>query len=118
MSRTITVATPENVLVTYRLAGFASRFVATLVDLAIQVVVLTLAGGAINVFAGAGLGLGNIATAIGFIAIFLILFVYAIFFEMLWGGRTPGKRLMGLRVIRDGGYPIDLVSSIIRNVLR
>jgi uncharacterized RDD family membrane protein YckC len=118
MSRTVTVTTPENVGVTYRVAGFASRFVATLIDLIIQVLLLTLAGGAINLFAGAGLGLGSIATAVGFIAIFLILFVYAIFFEMLWGGRTPGKRLMGLRVIKDGGYPIDLVSSAIRNVLR
>jgi uncharacterized RDD family membrane protein YckC len=118
MSRTVTVTTPENVVVTYRVAGFASRFVATLVDLTIQLILLILAAGAVNVFAGAGLGLGNIATAFGAIAIFLILFVYAIFFEMLWGGRTPGKRLMGLRVIRDGGYPIDLVSSAIRNVLR
>ena len=37
--------------------------------------------------------------------------------EGLWG-RSLGKRLLGLRVIRDGGYPINLTSSAIRNVLR
>jgi len=118
MSRTVVVTTPENVSITYRVAGAASRFAATLIDLTIQFTLLIFVGGAMNLFARAGFGLGSITTALGLIAVFLILFVYAIFFEMLWGGRTPGKRLMGLRVIRDGGYPIDLVSSAIRNVLR
>lgn len=65
-----------------------------------------------------GFGLSSITSALGSVVMFLILFAYPIVFEMRWGGRTPGKRVMGLRVIRDGGYPINLVSSAIRNVLR
>jgi hypothetical protein len=37
---------------------------------------------------------------------------------VLGGGRTPGKRMSGLRVVRAGGRPVDFVSSAIRNVLR
>jgi uncharacterized RDD family membrane protein YckC len=122
MSRTVTVTTPENVQVTYQVAGFASRFVATLIDLTIQLLLLLLAVGIFNGVAAvggtAGVGVGSIAYAFLFIAIFLIWFVYASFFELLWGGRTPGKRIMGLRVIRESGHPIDLISSAARNVLR
>src|SRR5260370_3675981 len=39
-------------------------------------------------------------------------------FETLWNGQTPGKRLLGIRVVRDGGYPIDLGSSVLRNLIR
>jgi uncharacterized RDD family membrane protein YckC len=122
MSRTVTVVTPENVQVTYQVAGFASRFVATLVDLILQALMIFLVLWVISLFnsldGGAGFGLGSIVTAVGLVVDFLILFAYPIFWEMRWGGRTPGKRLMGLRVIRDGGYPINLVSSATRNVLR
>ncbi len=47
-----------------------------------------------------------------------MLFGYFIAFEALWNGQTPGKRLVGLRVVRDGGYPIDFGASLIRNLIR
>ena len=43
---------------------------------------------------------------------------YFIFFEWLWDGQTPGKRLIKLRVIRDDGRPITLWEAIARNLLR
>ena len=36
----------------------------------------------------------------------------------MWNGQTPGKKLLGLRVVRDGGYPIDFGASLIRNLIR
>ncbi|MBV9851390.1 MAG: RDD family protein, partial [Armatimonadetes bacterium] len=33
-------------------------------------------------------------------------------------GQTPGKRQLGLRVIRDGGFPINIYAAIVRNLLR
>ncbi len=35
------------------------------------------------------------------IVLFLIFAGYFIFFEWLWNGQTPGKRLLKLRVIRE-----------------
>ncbi len=43
---------------------------------------------------------------------------YFIFFELTTGGRSPGKALLGLRVLRDGGEPVDLRASLMRNLLR
>jgi uncharacterized RDD family membrane protein YckC len=119
MSRTITVVTPENITVTYRLAGFASRFLAFLIDFMFQLLLEVLVILVIRLFSGADLfGVGNIMTAASIIAGYLIIFAYPIFWEMLWGGRTPGKRLFGIRVIREGGYPVNLIASVLRNVLR
>ncbi len=121
MSRTITVVTPENITITYALAGFASRFMATLVDLVLQCLLL-LAGAALQSLATGGrhggVSVASIVSAVWMVAFYIMVLAYATFFEMLWGGRTPGKRLFGLRVIRDGGYPITFVASITRNLLR
>jgi uncharacterized RDD family membrane protein YckC len=43
---------------------------------------------------------------------------YYVFFEMLWNGQSPGKRWVGLRVIRGDGTPITLSESLIRNLAR
>jgi len=74
-------------------------------------------------FAGwAGARLGKIADAwliaIGIAAFFLIFIGWFIIFETWWSGRTPGKRALGLRVLRDGGFPIDPGAAVIRNLVR
>jgi len=122
MPRSVTIVTPENITVTYQLAGVASRFLAFAIDFIIQLL-LWLAGSwffrvASSGFQASGLSVGDFLSAAGIVVGYLIIFAYASMFEMLWGGRTPGKRLLGLRVIRDGGYPINLTSSAIRNILR
>lgn len=40
--------------------------------------------------------------------------VYLTLFLALWGGRTPGKRLFGLRVVRLNGQPLGLLMSLER----
>src|SRR5919204_560075 len=48
----------------------------------------------------------------------LVVAGYDIFVEVLNGGRTPGKMLNGLRVVRVEGHPVGFLTSAIRNVLR
>ncbi len=43
---------------------------------------------------------------------------YHVLFEWLWGGRTPGKKVLHLRVLKTGGYPIGLQEAVLRNLLR
>jgi len=57
-----------------------------------------------------------IAVVVGIV--FLIFFAYFVLFEALWNGQTPGKKLLGIRTMRDGGYPIDFTSSLVRNLIR
>ncbi len=119
---TKTVVTPEQVAVTYRIAGIGTRFAAILVDTCIQVVV----GMALLLAAGIGLAATEAAldsaspwlTALLVMLGFLIVWGYFIFWETAWSGRTPGKRLAGIRVLRDGGYPIDFRAAFVRNICR
>jgi len=118
------VRTGEAVAIRYELAGLGSRFLAVIVDLVAQVLIVVVLGIAFAfaspLLARAPLGknLEAWAIAAGFLALFLIFFGWFIIFEIWWSGRTPGKRMLGLRVVRDGGFPIDAGASIIRNLVR
>jgi uncharacterized RDD family membrane protein YckC len=71
-----------------------------------------------------GLGVGLSPDASGFAAAvwtvlaFLLFVGYDITFEVLASGRTPGKRMNGLRVVREDGGPVTFPISAVRNVLR
>ncbi|HMF29135.1 MAG TPA: RDD family protein, partial [Candidatus Cybelea sp.] len=129
MDRTLEVRTPESIAFSYELAGLGSRFLALAVDQAIQIAVL------VAIFAGlvfwavrsvprqsipaADIKVGeSIAIAVIVVISFAVLFGYFIVFEAIWNGQTPGKKLLGIRVVRDGGYPIDFGASLIRNLIR
>ena len=108
---TVTIATPEGVDLELTLAGAGSRFVSALVDLGVQTV---LAIATVAVVRGMR-GFGQAAVAL---VTTLVVLGYDIFFEVLASGRTPGKRLNGMRVVRSGGEPVGFLTSAIRNVLR
>jgi uncharacterized RDD family membrane protein YckC len=110
----MTIETPEGVSVTVPLAGVGSRFIAATIDLAIQATVIIVA---LVVFVTYGVG-GAVGPGIFAIVFFLMFFVYDVAFEVLSGGRTPGKHWTGLRVVRVGGQPVNLVTSAIRNIIR
>ena len=43
---------------------------------------------------------------------------YFVFFETVWRGSSPGKRLLGLGVVADDGLPVSFGASLVRNLLR
>src|SRR3972149_2307839 len=103
------LATPENVPITYELAGIGSRFVAALLDylimMAIQIGVTIIIGIAFAVAAfAAGFFRVDLAPNLGaWLAIVLVAYLaitlgYPLFFEIAWNGQTPGKRKTGIRV--------------------
>ena len=49
---------------------------------------------------------------------FLVSWFYGGFFEAYWNGQTPGKRIMGLRVLSTNGRPINGYQAVLRNLLR
>jgi uncharacterized RDD family membrane protein YckC len=55
----------------------------------------------------------------GFIFLnFLWVWGYFTLFEGYWNGRTPGKYVMKLRVLKDSGRSITLFESMARNLIR
>ena len=108
---TITIATPEGVELELTLAGAGSRFVSALADLTIQILILIGAGIALSQIGKAGAALLALVS-------FAVVTTYDVLFEVFASGRTPGKRMNGLRVVRSGGEPVRFVTSAIRNALR
>src|SRR6266566_26950 len=116
-----TVLTPERVSLQYDIAGIGSRGAAALVDTAIQALALSVVLiGLAATQRSAGFSTGSGALLIGLfaLAVFLVTAGYFMLFEILWSGQTPGKRLVGVRVIRENGYPIRPVDAVIRNLVR
>lgn len=118
----LTIQTPEQTLLEFHLAGIGSRFLACVIDTLIQalatfvlivITVVAVAG------AGATVSWGSPwVTAVAVILWFALYNGYFAFFEAVWNGQTPGKRLMQLRVIQQSGRPISVFQAIARNLLR
>ena len=123
MASDYTVLTPERVSLEYGIAGIGSRGGAAIIDTGLQLVGLGVLG--LGVL-GAAVALSNfevdipsgVFVAVMFFGLFAITSGYFMLFEILWNGQTPGKRLLGLRVIRESGYPLRPVDAVIRNLVR
>ena len=128
MERALDVRTAEAIAVRYELAGLGSRFLALTIDLTIQGAFVILVVIAVAVFAQplagalAAIRLDKAASiaALSLLAVasFALFFSYFIVFELAWNGQTPGKRAVGIRVVRDEGFPVDAGAAIVRNVVR
>lgn len=127
---TLIIETPERVPLAFALASIGNRFLAVAIDHFIQYTVIILIVSGFLSFAGIGISGGDSSVesilrelskwtiALLMIVIFLLFTGYFIFFEWLWNGQTPGKRLLKLRVIREDGRPITLWEALARNLLR
>ena len=60
----------------------------------------------------------GVAIAFYFILLFLLKWGYYAFFEALMRGQSPGKRAMGIQVVRTNGEPLDFPSIAVRNLVR
>jgi uncharacterized RDD family membrane protein YckC len=116
LDTTIEIVTPENIAFDYRVAGPFRRFPAYLMDLAIRFGILIVLWMALGFLAG--VGGGPFAAAFGLIAMFLLEWFYGGIFETYMNGQTPGKRVMGIRVLTVDGEPINGLQAVLRNILR
>ena len=106
------IATPEGVQLALPLAHLGSRFVAVSIDLLIGAIALAVA--VLAALAAAGGLAASIVAATGLLVFYV---GYHVVFEVFGGGRTIGKRAVGLRVVTDGGTAVGLRASLIRNIL-
>lgn len=111
LDTTRSISTPEGIVLTLRLAGPVPRAIAWAIDLAIRAVILFAASLAIAILYKAGY-------AVYLLAAFLLEWLYPVFFEVYWGGATPGKRWLGIQVLHDDGTPVRWPASLTRNLLR
>jgi uncharacterized RDD family membrane protein YckC len=109
------VLTAEKVPLSYRVAGLGSRFLAWLIDL-LALLALDFMGilvGSVLLIGRPGLG-----QALMIVWQFVAMWGYFLFFEWLWHGQTPGKYMLGIRVIQWRGTALTFYHSAVRNLLR
>jgi len=106
----------EGIEIRLRMAGPILRAGAYAIDFLIRSAVLAIGGIAVA-FAGIAIG-GNVAGGVMLLAWFLMDWLYPVVFEAGKRGATPGKRLMGLRVVQATGSPITFGQAVVRNFLR
>ena len=117
------IATPEGVTLEVTLAGAGSRGVAATVDGLIQTGIILALGFIMAILLGDEGPSGSSTSALLIVALinvffFLVIFLYHVFFETFWSGRTPGKKATGLRVVDLSGRPTGFKVSAVRNLLR
>lgn len=117
------IDTPEQIALELPLAGVGSRFLAIAIDTLIQFALYLIAG--IFFFLILGLGASviwflptTVGPALGMFVLFAIYWGYFAIFEIVWKGQTPGKRVAGIRVIKESGRPINAFEAIGRNLMR
>ncbi|MSQ10188.1 MAG: RDD family protein [Dehalococcoidia bacterium] len=130
-----TVVTPENVELRHEVAGVGSRITAAAIDYSILLVSQTLLyTGAVfllsflqwnglidlnEVFGtGSAQALRSWVIGIVLVLIFFGWWGYYVLFELLWNGQTPGKRMLGLRVMGRQAQRVGGFASVVRNMIR
>lgn len=109
------IVTPDAVVLELETAGLASRVVAGLLDLAIQIGALVAAAIVIGIVAlGVGTDAESFYTTAYAIVFTAVLFGYPVLCETMWRGRTVGKRWLGLRAVTLDGAPITARHAVLR----
>lgn len=123
LSQTVDIETPELVIVSYTIAGVGSRAAAALIDLLLCLVFFLGSAILLAMTSPKENELGSPMSTAWAVAImiflqFLVVWGYYLLCEGLFDGQTLGKRLLGIRAVRDGGYSIGFSASAVRNLMR
>src|SRR5882672_4153563 len=122
-TRRLAIETPEHLVLELELAGIGSRMAATVCDAGVLTLAYLLLGLAIQLLPTPASGDANgpwstLGAIVLILTAFLLFWGYFLLFEALNNGRTPGKRLMGIRVVMDTGHPLTFTAAAVRNLVR
>jgi len=108
------LVTGEAVVLDVRAAKLASRGLAMMVDVALQLIVLVIAMLVLSQVAV--FGDEALALTLFLVTLVLIMVGYPVIFETLSRGRTLGKMALGLRVVRTDGGPVRFRHALVRGL--
>lgn len=98
-----------------RVAAQIIDMILMFIAFSIVLFVFALIGGAASATSGSD-AVANIFTGFGFLTAAVIFLGYSFFLEAFWDGRTVGKRVVGIKVVKEDGAPIDIGSAFVRNI--
>lgn len=111
------VVSPEGVPLTVDIASVGDRIAAYFIDIAILLLGV-IAASFVLLFL---MRLGLVNEFMGWmvtVALYVAANVYFLHFELRWQGATPGKRIVGLRVVDRRGGPLMPAAVFARNIVR
>ncbi|MFI7123266.1 RDD family protein [Amycolatopsis sp. NPDC049868] len=108
------LVTGEAVVLDVRAAKLASRGLAMMVDVALQLIALFVAMLVLSQVAV--FGDEALALTLFLVTVVLIMVGYPVIFETLSRGRTLGKMALGLRVVRTDGGPVRFRHALVRGL--
>ena len=111
------IVTPEGVPIPVALADHSERFTAFALDWVIWTLLLLAIYLPLLLVAGFG-SFTLIAISIALFIGFVVRNIYFVYFEIAWRGATPGKRIVGIRVVDRAGGPLLPSAVIARNFTR
>lgn len=118
------IETPERVSLSLEVAGLGTRALAYLVDAFVLFLFWVTALFLLSILRSQGIsfadfqGLQSVVQAALVFGVFFLQWGYWTFFETLWGGRSPGKRALHIRVVRLEGGPETFADAALRNLGR
>jgi uncharacterized RDD family membrane protein YckC len=104
----------------WELSGWWRRFGAVWVDYLIVAVPVNVALGVLGVSAEAKLfdiGLPDEINGVSWLATVIVGAIYFVATMTAWNGQTVGKRLAGIRVVRESGAPVTAKFAFARQTL-
>ncbi|MEP0266529.1 RDD family protein [Dokdonia sp.] len=110
------IETAQNVSIYQNVAGIGERLLAYLIDALILFSYWILSLFLLGAFASDGTNDRDIW--VFFLVIGLPSFLYHLFFETFWNGKTPGKSAMKLRVVKLDGSKPGFGSYFVRWIMR
>jgi uncharacterized RDD family membrane protein YckC len=116
VDRKVRLVAPEGTELGFALATPGERLTAYILDFVFSQLILVAIVVA-TLFVAAATVSEN-ALVILIIGIFLVRYGYFLFFETRFQGSTPGKRILGLRVVSRDGAQLGLDAIVARNVMR
>ena len=107
------IETAQNISIEHNLAGVGERILAFLVDLAIIIVYMIIAGVLM-----AGMSEEGGSEMMFYLVLGLPAFLYYLLWETLWNGQTPGKAILNIKVVKMDGTRPQFSDYLIRWLLR
>ena len=113
--KSLSITPPEGVPISFALAGVGARFGAQLLDF-----LLTYGAVILLFWAMVMIGFGDwtFLFTLFILLTFLIRTPYYIFSELVWNGRTFGKRMVKIRVISADGKRLTPYQVVVRNLMK
>ncbi|MFI7064441.1 RDD family protein [Kribbella sp. NPDC050124] len=111
------LVTGEAVVLQVRIARMPTRALACAIDVILQGVVLGVLISLLTGFLIGGEASEALAVALIFLVVLVVVVGYRVVMETLTRGRTLGKMVLGLKVVRDDGSSIRFRHALVRTLM-